>query len=398
MIFIDVTTASDSPVNMGVQRTVRGIYRLLANRDQDGVRPIRWDFFGKRYVLLSDREKNFLTNPFAAYESGEASPGRWKWRNKLAALWDFFGRGGRVIDLARVMRTGDVLLIPDLCWDARTASWERLAQLPGKKVAVFHDAMPLNIPDQAENNVPVFRDYVRALGHLDQVICISQEVRDDLNRYWAELGVEPKPTPMLTWPVPFTGERPLNRPNREARHLIYVARLKLRKNHLVLLDACELLWEAGLVFTLDLIGVEDAVMDTWRIRKRVGELADRGRPVRWRKHISDEELNLAYQDSSFTVFPSRMEGFGLPILESLWHGRPVICGRNGAIGEVASDGGGCFTVNQNDPVELASAIKRLLEDDVLYSELCAQAEKRHFRNWEDYGRDLDLVLRDGGPS
>jgi glycosyltransferase involved in cell wall biosynthesis len=124
----------------------------------------------------------------------------------------------------------------------------------------------------------------------------------------------------------------------------------------------------------------------------VKALAAKGRPVRWRKHISDDELAGAYRDCSFTAFPSRLEGFGLPIIESLWHGRPVICGSNGAIGEVA-EGGGCHQVDQNSAPQLAAAIRLLLSDSKLYDRLYAEARARTFRTWDDYRRELDLVLK-----
>jgi glycosyltransferase involved in cell wall biosynthesis len=138
--------------------------------------------------------------------------------------------------------------------------------------------------------------------------------------------------------------------------------------------------------------VEDAFLDTRRILRRVKSLVAQGYPVQWRKHISDRELSQAYQNSAFTVFPSRMEGFGLPILESLWHGRPVICGKNGAIGEVAEEGGGCLLIDQNNPQKLAEAIQKLLDDAPLYTKLYGQAQARHFRSWDDYGRDLEKVF------
>ena len=88
---------------------------------------------------------------------------------------------------------------------------------------------------------------------------------------------------------------------------------------------------------------------------------------------------------------SRLEGFGLPIVESLWHGRPVVCGRNGAIGEVA-EGGGCLLVDQNNADELAQSISALLHDPALYQRLYEETRQRVFRTWADYGRDLDRVL------
>jgi glycosyltransferase involved in cell wall biosynthesis len=395
MICMDVTSAAATPVNMGVQRTVRGLYVHLNARHP--VMPLRWDFRGRCYARLSPREDLFLNHPFAAYREATGTPGRWDWRHWLDAWKDTRTRSTRRIDLRELLRTGSTLIIPDLCWDARIHAWAGLTELPGRTVAIFHDAMPLRLPGQADSHDRLFAEYVRQLAQLNLVICISREVEDDLLRYWKEFDVAPKPTCVLPWPVPFDEARPETKPNFDARRIIYVSRLKLRKNHLVLFDACEKLWQRGETFFLDLIGIEDAWSDTRKILRRLRELAAKGRPVRWRQHISDAELTEAYRACSFTVFPSRLEGFGLPIVESLWHGRPVVCGRNGAIGEVAT-GGGCLIIDQNNADELAQAMSTLLHDGKLYDQLYAEAHQRSFRTWNDYGRDLDDVLAAAGTS
>ena len=389
MIYLDVTSAAASPVNMGVQRTIRGLHSLLKKRPD--IIPLRWDFFRKHYAQLSPREHGFLSQPFANYQAAAGNPGGWNWRHLLSSWRDDWSRSGRRISDDELLGDGNILLIPDLCWDRRIHAWARFRERPGTKIAIFHDAMPLRIPGQADSHDALFAKYVCALGDLDLVICISEEVEQDLLSYWKKFGITPKPTRVITWPVPFEQDRPDNPPNQGARQVIYVARLKLRKNHLVLLEACEILWSAGESFRLDLIGIADAFTDTRKILRRVGELAARDRPVRWRKHISEAELDAAYRDCSFTAFPSRLEGFGLPIIESLWHGRPVICGRNGAIGEVAA-GGGCYQIDQNNPAELAAAIRLLLSDSTLYRRLHAEAAARAFRSWDDYEKDLDSIL------
>lgn len=389
MIGMDVTSAAASPVNMGVQRTVRGLFTHLNARHP--VLPLRWDFRGRCYARLSPREDGFLNRPFAAYREASATPGRWEWRHQMDGWKDARTRSARRVETTDILREGDTLIIPDLCWDARIHAWTKLAAAPGRVVAIFHDAMPLRIPGQADSHDKLFAEYVRQLAQLDLVICISREVEDDLLRYWKEFGLEPKPTCVLPWPVPFDEARPETSPNFDAKRIIYVSRLKLRKNHLVLFDACEKLWQRGETFFLDLIGIEDAWSDTRKILRQLRALAAKGRPLRWRQHISDVELTEAYRDCSFTVFPSRLEGFGLPIVESLWHGRPVVCGRNGAIGEVAA-GGGCQLVDQNNPDELSAAISALLHDPALYRRLYDEAQRRAFRTWDDYGRDFDRVL------
>lgn len=385
MIYLDVTSAAVSAMNTGVQRSIRGIHRCLS--ESHAVRPVRWDFSGRCYAVLSRREGRFLTEPFADYRRAAAWPGFAGCLSGKEAMGDRWTRNRRRVPMDELMGNGDTLLIPDLSWDTRIHSWERISRLPGKKVAIFHDAMPLRIKGQPMSKDELFAEYVRNLGFMDLVICVSKEVENDLLHFWKEYGVVPTRTMVLPWPVQFHGERLRNVPNQASGKLIYVSRLRLRKNHLVLLDACDLLWGRKKTFSLDLIGVADTLVDTHRILSRVRQSASKGRPVRWLRHVSDEGLHEAYRDSAFTLFPSRMEGFGLPILESLWHGRPVICGSNGAIGEVSS-GGGCLQVDQNDPADLALGIESLLEDRELYNRLHAEASTREFRSWADYRGEM----------
>ncbi len=119
----------------------------------------------------------------------------------------------------------------------------------------------------------------------------------------------------------------------------------------------------------------------------IDRLAKRGRPLKWLRHVSDLALHQAYRDCSFTVYPSVREGFGLPILESLWHGRPCICGANGAIGE-AAHGGGCLTVTCTDANALADGMHELLAREATYRRLFGQARDRTFRSWDDYIGEL----------
>ncbi len=389
MIFLDATSAAASPVNMGVHRTIRGLHAHLATLHP--VTPLRWDFRARGYARLSAREEINLHSPFASYREASGIPGEGDWRHWLGAWRDARSRADRRVETREVLCEGNILIIPDLCWDPRIHAWASFRAFPGRKIAIFHDAMPLRIRGQANSHEKLFAEYVRQLAQMDLVICISLEVQADLLGYWKEFGCAPKPTCVIPWPVPFDEARPEPHSNFSARKMIYVSRLKLRKNHLVLLEACEKLWRQGESFSLDLIGVEDAWSDTRKILKRMRQLALRRHPVRWRQHISDAELTQAYRDCSFTVFPSRLEGFGLPIIESLWHGRPVICGGNGAIGEVAV-GGGCLQVDQNNADELATAIASLLNNEALYLKLYNEARKRTFRTWDEYGRDLDCAL------
>ena len=66
MIYLDVTSAAASPVNMGVHRTIRGLHAHLS-ASRHPVTPLRWDFRGRCYSRLSRREEANLRSPFATY-------------------------------------------------------------------------------------------------------------------------------------------------------------------------------------------------------------------------------------------------------------------------------------------------------------------------------------------
>jgi alpha-1,2-rhamnosyltransferase len=98
-----------------------------------------------------------------------------------------------------------------------------------------------------------------------------------------------------------------------------VAAFDPRKNHAYLLDAFDLLWQQQPDLQLCLVG---------RIGSRCDQLIDRvaahpklGRQLHLFDDLSDAELQHCYRDARGVIFPSIVEGFGLPIVESLWFGR-----------------------------------------------------------------------------
>jgi glycosyltransferase involved in cell wall biosynthesis len=381
MIYLDVTNACRSPVNTGVRRMQRGLHEWLKTRD-DYV-PVCWQSAWQSYRTLRRSD----------YRNLEESR-----RARGLQLYDFFAPGMfsdwlrvvddgmRLLDFFREARPVDTLLISDLLWDNRAPVIHRLWETGLHRVAIFHDAIALR---QKQSRVDAYfcRRGIRALAEMDAVVCISQEAEDDLLHYWGRLRLRPTSTFVVPWPVPFFGPRPMIFPNFHARSLLYVARLEPHKNHLRLLEACEKLWWQGLHFNLRLIGSKSYPDHAWRVSARLHWLRAKGRPLTWDRHVSESELHAAYRDSSFTVFPSVIEGFGLPIIESLWHGRPVICSGEGAIGELAK-GGGCAQVDTRSVDSLAEEIRRMLTDEAHYEKLFLEAQFRVYQDWAGYWEHL----------
>lgn len=102
--------------------------------------------------------------------------------------------------------------------------------------------------------------------------------------------------------------------------------------------------------------------------------ADLGIAVRYVQEVEDEELQEMYDHARVFVYPSRYEGFGLPPVEAMAHGTPVVVRGLSSLPEVVADGG--CVVRSEDPAEFGRAVVQLLEDDTVWWDHHMRARKR----------------------
>jgi len=387
MIYVDVTGACQSALNTGTKRMQRGLHSFLSRHV--GSQPIVWQSMLGAYRVPTPGDLAKLETPFSFKLRGIALydelPG---WPADVIKCFQHYPL---CLDWPNQLQEKDVLLFPDKLWDNRGRFLKHKTRKGGIRVGFFHDAIALKNPNHSKIDYNLCRNAMATLTRFDLVVCISCEAERDLHFYWQSYGLSPTPTLVIPWPVPFTQKRPDHRPSVNRHEALYVSRLDSYKNHHRLLDACEQIWSEGLPLKLRLIGCKAYPVATAKILARISGLQNAGYDLVWKAHVSDEELHEAYRSCSFTVFPSLMEGFGLPIIESLWNGRPVICADSGAIAEVAS-GGGCVMAQMNDTREITSALRRMLTDDSHYSALRSEIEKRDFLTWEGYWQKLSAGL------
>lgn len=382
-------------MNTGVQRVVRELFRALSATAP--VTPLVWDPGLQTYCTLSRREHGFLVRPFAGRaRRADAEPGR---RANPVPLWSKLARRlthrWNRLDLPAHAAPGDTLFVPEIFQDNRLAWLATLKRRTNLRlVAVCHDAIAWSRPDiTPPARQAGFAAYLETLSACDHVVAISRETASALQSFWREHAL-PAPTVSIhPWPVDHSGApRTVYPPStKQPPAVLCVGTLEPRKNHLTLLAACRQLWQRGTRFELILIGRTTAQWGD-QVLATLAELRAAHHPIRWLRHVDDATLRQAYEACAFTVFPSLIEGFGLPILESLWYGRPCVCGRDGAIGEVAA-GGGCLTIDQTDPAALASALEALLTDPSLYSRLCDEARSRPFGTWANLATTLLPLLK-----
>lgn len=266
-----------------------------------------------------------------------------------------------------------------------------------------HDLSFLRVP---QHFVPGFREYLeravsRGVARAQHILADSESTRNDL----IELMGTPSEKVTVVYPgveKRFTHvENPqiladaIERYRLPHRFVLGLGTLQPRKNFEGLIDAFSRLLghRSGTQAVTDLhlvIGGGPGWMaEEINHRVRQHGLEDRVHLVGF---VRDEDLPAVYSLASVFAFPSWYEGFGLPVLEAMACGTPVVAANNSSLPEVVGESG--LLVNAGAPEELAAALMKLLTDEPLRTELVASARKHcgHFL-WEDAGRAVAGLYR-----
>lgn len=377
-LLLDLSHTSHTLARTGIQRVARSLLGTLGNC----AIPITHDPHARVWRELEAWEKRTLAAPGGATKRGATWPLRARLRGRLQRTlkrrpqaWP--DHGGLVVP--EVFSPKVAAALPEL-----------YARVSGPRVAVFHDAIALKHPELAPvGTVGRFPAYLVELLAFDGIAAISADSRASLEAYWAWLGVADSP-PVTVIPlgmdpqsvVPGGETSPPNAPPV----ILSVGSIEGRKNHLALLEACESRWAVGDQFSLHLIGLAHPQTGVAALAK-IRALQAAGRPLRYDGPVADEAVARAYAACAFTVYPSLIEGFGLPVIESVAHGKPCVCSARGALGESAA-GGGCVGLDRVDATSLAIAIARLLHSPAELAALARAARERRLRSWSDYAHDL----------
>ena len=382
-LFLDLTHTSHTRARTGIQRVARALHTALGTH----ARAVTHDPHRHVWRVLEPWERANLAATAAAEKRGAQWPLGAKLRGRSARL---LGRR------APAVPENSGLLVPEVFSPAVAAALPALfAATRGPRVAVFHDAIALQFPELTPpKTVARFPGYLRELLAFDGIAATSETSRDALRDYWRWLGVRDTPpiaTISLGVDLPARPISQLSTLNAQLPTVLSVGTLEARKNHLALLDACEQLWSRGARFELRLVGM--AQSETGRAAlARVRTLQAAGRALRYDGPLGDAAVDTAYAGCTFSVYPSLVEGFGLPVIESLAHGKPCVCSALGALGESAR-GGGCVALDAVDAASLAEAIGGLLAAPEKVAALAAAAHGRKFRTWSDYAAELSAWLR-----
>lgn len=246
-----------------------------------------------------------------------------------------------------------------------------------KRVTTVHDLIGILYP---ENLSPISRFYWQkwlpdSIQTSDMIIAISDNTKRDIMRL---LGVADEKIQVVLSAAgenfkPITNEKQLDevrkKYNLPQEFILNVGTIEPRKNILGLLEAFSAyLKESKSSESLVLVGKKDWGYQD--VLKRVDELGITPQVI-FTDYVSDEDLPVLYTLCKVFIYPSFYEGFGLPVLEALACGKPVICSKTSSLPEIA--GGAAILIDPENVRELKDAIYKMANDVSIREEFSEKA-------------------------
>jgi glycosyltransferase involved in cell wall biosynthesis len=243
---------------------------------------------------------------------------------------------------------------------------EAILGFPIPQITVIHDLLPLFYPAEYPRQQYYFRSLVpRVLRSTRVIVADSESTRRDVIRSY---GVPPEKVRVVypgydpdTYSVDGRDE---TRARGAGGYLLYVGNLLPHKNLLCLLDALAILRRrhpARLVIRGD-----GQPAYARAVRERV-ETLGLGDAVSFQGYAADQALRHLYGGAACLVLPSLREGFGLPVLEAMACGTPVVTSSTSSLPEVGGDA--ALRVDPHDAIDLADTMYRVLTDADLREDL-----------------------------
>jgi len=251
----------------------------------------------------------------------------------------------------------------------------------------LHDAGPWRYPDTLTLHGRLYFRILlaRGLRNCTRIITVSEHARSEIKhflgeRYLAKVVVIPEAARsefVQTCSTTFK-RKVRERYQLPERYLLTVSTVEPRKNLVTLLQAyLQLKQRIGSSCPpLIIVGRKG-----WNCNDILSYMAELEGLVRFPGHVSDADLVALYQMATCLVFPSLYEGFGLPVLEAMSTGCPVITSNMSSLPEVAGQAG--LLVDPLSASDIAQAIQTVLENEALRTQLIEDGRKQASRfSWE----------------
>ena len=269
--------------------------------------------------------------------------------------------------------------------------------VPCPSVVTIHDCIHLMFPDYLPNALAL--GYARAsitvaASRATRVMTVSESSKRDILRY---VNIPPDRIDVIynAYDERFAVdtleedvERVRERYQLQDQFVLYAGNVKPHKNLERLIQAFHLVRKRGLDH-LKLVLIGDDISQYAELRRAVHQ-HQLHKYVRFLGYLPEETLAIMYRLAGVFVFPSLYEGFGLPPLEAMASGTPVVTSNVSSLPEVAGDA--AVLIDPYQPEAIADGIYRVLTDEALRLDLRRKglARARQF-SWEDSARRVRAI-------
>lgn len=260
-------------------------------------------------------------------------------------------------------------------------------RVSGKVLTTVHDMTCLRYPETVErrNMRRLRRGLARSIEACDRLITVSEFSRGEIV---ALLGYPRERIEVVpSAPVVLPGNGTEGVPVVDGPYLLYVGTIEPRKNLVRLIGAFERLKkEQGIPHKLVLAGGKG--WNNGEIYARAESVED----VVFTGYVPEGDKRALYRNADAFVFPSLYEGFGLPPLEAMNYGCPVVTANAASLPEVVGDA--AELVDPLDEVSIAEGIWRVLSDEAYARELVRRGRERVKKyTWAASAARLESVCR-----
>jgi len=249
----------------------------------------------------------------------------------------------------------------------------------GKKIVTVYDLFFMDFPDMTDREARKnFATRIKdSLLKADGVVAISEFTRNQLLERFA---LDENKVKVIYLGLDREFHTDISSEEREEvrkkyslppSFVLFVGAIEPRKNLLKLIDALKIVHEKYKKIPLVVIGREG--LDYKNLEKKIEQFEFRAW-VKMMGYLPDEEVKAFYRLASVFAFPSLCEGFGLPLLESMASGLPVVTSEHSAMSEVAQDAALYF--HPEDPEDIADKLILALKDEELRKTLREKGKKR----------------------
>jgi glycosyltransferase involved in cell wall biosynthesis len=306
----------------------------------------------------------------------------------VPTLRDLAGNFVPVVDESGGYSFGEHVTIP---WKLRQLGVDLLHEphyvlpllTPCRSVVTIHDCIHLLFPQYLPNAFALsYARFMmgRAIRKSAVVFTVSEASRQDILRFYPEADeerVQVVPNAIDPNLIANPGEEEIERVRERyqirGRFVLYAGNIKPHKNLDRLIAAFGLLKQLPIFQDLKLLIIGDDIHKYGSLRRAV-ESAGVRQDVRFFGFVPDRTLAALYRLASVFAFPSLYEGFGLPPLEAMACGAPVVTSKISSLPEVVGDA--ALLVDPYNTEEIADAIARVLEDDTLRMDLIEKGHER----------------------